>query len=206
MKNELGKITAERMAEAVQELYTQGETDYWLSPLVLYCQGKPVGRIRSGDALIFCCRRGERELQLTRAFADPNFPEFPREELNPLFFVPLTLYHPSLWYLKAAFAPQNIPKTLGEVLADHALPQLRVAEEEKFAHVTYFLNGGRGEPFSGEKDVCIPSSLKQPLQVLPKLLEKVGEELAQQEYALVVVNLATGDIVGHWSELEPKVE
>ncbi|MEM0488590.1 MAG: phosphoglycerate mutase (2,3-diphosphoglycerate-independent) [Candidatus Bathyarchaeia archaeon] len=206
MKNALGKLAAKRMAEAVQELYTRGETDYWLPPLILYLHGEPIGRVRPGDALIFCCRRGEREIQLTRAFTDPNFCEFPREKLDPLFFVPLTLYHPSLRYLKAAFAPQNIPKTLGEVLANQSLSQIRIAEEEKFAHVTYFLNGGRADPFPGEKDVCVPSSLKRPIQVLPGLLEKVREELNQHDYHLVVVNLATGDIVGHWSELEPKVE
>jgi 2,3-bisphosphoglycerate-independent phosphoglycerate mutase len=201
-----GKITAERMAAAVEALYAQGESDYWLSPLVLYQKGKPVGRICPKDALVFCCRRGEREVQLTRAFTDPNFQEFPRKKIDPLFFVPLTLYHPSLRYLKAAFAPQNIPQTLGEVVARHGLPQIRIAEEEKFAHVTYFLNGGRADPFPMEKDVCVPSSLAYPMQTLPQIVTKLQEELGREDRAIVVINLATGDIVGHWSELAPKVE
>lgn len=196
---------ASRLAEAVEARYREGETDYWLSPLVLVDHDQPVGRIKAGDAVIFCCRRGEREVQLTRAFTDPNFREFPRPDLEPLTFVPLTLYHPSLRYLRAAFAPQDIPDTLGEVVSSHGLSQLRIAEEEKYPHITYFLNGGRGDPFPGEVDRRVPSCLVDPPKALQKLVDLTREEVNTLEFSFVAINLATGDIMGHATELEPKV-
>ncbi|MCR4392458.1 MAG: phosphoglycerate mutase (2,3-diphosphoglycerate-independent) [Candidatus Acetothermia bacterium] len=197
--------SARRMAEAVEARYREGETDYWLSPLVLVGRGRPVGRISAGDAVVFCCRRGEREVQLTRAFADPTFCEFPRPRLAPLTFVPLTLYHPDLRYLRAAFTPQDVPDTLGEVVARQGLAQLRVAEEEKYAHITYFLSGGRGTAFPGEVDRRVPSFLADPPRALPGLVGTVREELGAADFPLVALNLATGDIMGHAAELAPKV-
>jgi 2,3-bisphosphoglycerate-independent phosphoglycerate mutase len=193
------------MVEKVKALYGEGHTDYWLPPLVLTGSQGPIGRIRAGDSLIFCCRRGEREIQLTRSFVDEEFAEFPRQRLDPLTFVPLTLYHPSLAHLPVAFAPQNVEDTLGEVISRQGHTQLRLAEEEKYAHVTYFFSGGRASPFPGEVDRRVPSFLDDPPRSLPLLVEALEEELSKRAPSLAVVNVATGDIMGHYAELEPKV-
>ncbi len=121
----------ELMAQALEQRLLEGETEYWLHPLILADTRGPLGRIKPGDAVFFCCRRGEREIQLTEAFTSPQFRGFSRDLLKPLFFVPLILYHPSLRYLRPAFAPQDIPDTLGEVISRHGMTQLRLAEEEK---------------------------------------------------------------------------
>ncbi|MGY4707695.1 phosphoglycerate mutase (2,3-diphosphoglycerate-independent) [Candidatus Bipolaricaulota sp. J31] len=196
---------AERLARKVSELLAEGHTDYWLPPLVLWGTAGPVGRVRAGDAVIFCCRRGEREVQLTRAFVDPEFDGFPRERLEPLTFVTLTLYHPSLNWLPVAFAPRDVPDTLAEVLSRAGAEQLHLAEREKFAHVTYFFNGGRAEPFPGETDRCVPSFSDDPLRALPGLVDALGEELVGGDRLFGVVNIASGDILGHSTSLEEKI-
>jgi len=198
--------SAELMAEAVERRFHEGETEYWLPPLVLADPRGPVGRIRSGDAVIFCCRRGEREIQLTQALTSRSFREFSRRMLDPLFFVPLTLYHPALRHLRPAFAPQDVPNTLGEVISRHGFAQLRVGEEEKYAHVTYFLSGGRAEPFPKEVDRRVPSFLKDPLRSLPMLTEALATEIASGRPQFAAVNVASGDILGHAASLEPKME
>ncbi len=202
---ELGAQSVRRMAQAVEEAYKAGSNDYWLSPLVLEVDGRPVGRIRAGDAVLFCCRRGERETQLTRAFVEAQFSAFPRPDLSPLTFVPLTLYHPDFIGLPTAFSPQSIPHTLGEVVAGQGLAQLRLAEEEKYAHITYFLSGGRAEPFPGEKDRKVPSSLSNPPQALGGLVDALQEELARSRPHWAALNVATGDILGHSGELSVKL-
>ncbi|MBC7221289.1 sulfatase-like hydrolase/transferase [Candidatus Bipolaricaulota bacterium] len=196
---------AKRLAEAIAERYRQGETDYWLSPLVVVDSRGAVGRVQTGDVVVFCCRRGEREIQLTRAFADPSFAHFPRTDLNPLLFVTLTRYHPDLWYLPAAFAPQDIADTIGEVVSRAGLHQLRAAEEEKYAHITYFLSGGRAAPFPGERDLRVPSSLSDPPRALPGLVRELRAAWAAHDPAWIAVNVATGDISGHSPAIEPKI-
>ena len=134
---------ATALAEGVREVYRAGQTDYSLEPLVLVdAEGEPVGRIEDGDAVVFCCRRGEREIQLTEAFVEPGVDRFPRPSFENLTFVILTLYHEKFKDLPVAFAPARSPDTLGEIVSRAGLRQLRVAESEKFAHVTFFFNGG----------------------------------------------------------------
>jgi 2,3-bisphosphoglycerate-independent phosphoglycerate mutase len=131
--------SATAMAETVRAMYREGQTDYSLEPIVLADQqGKPVGSVEDGDSVVFCCRRGEREIQLTEAFTDPGFSHFPRPEFSHLDFVILTLYHEKFKDLPVAFAPSRIRDTLGETVSRSGLRQLRVAESEKFAHVTFF--------------------------------------------------------------------
>ncbi len=192
------------LSAAIERGYQDGQTDYWLPPHVVTENGQPIGRIRSGDAVIFCCRRGEREIQLTRAFVEPTFDAFPRPKLSPLTFVPLTLYHPSLRHLPVAFTPRCVEQTLGEVIADRGSSQLRLAEEEKFAHITYFLSGGRTTPFPGEKDHSVPSSLDDPTRALDKLKAALVEELRATPI-LAAMNVATGDIMGHSDSFPTKV-
>ncbi len=190
------------LADGVKELYNQGQTDYWLEPVVLVDgQGAPIGRIEDDDAVVFCCRRGEREIQLTEAFVEPEFDHFPRRDFQNLTFVILTLYHEKFKDLPVAFAPTRIKDTLGEVVSRAGLRQLRTAESEKFAHVTFFLNGGNNQPFAGEEDVRIPSPKGIPFEQVPELsLAQVAEQILHgidQRYDLIVTNFANGDVIGH---------
>jgi 2,3-bisphosphoglycerate-independent phosphoglycerate mutase len=199
------------LADAVRALYRQGQTDYWLEPLVLVdSHGEPIGRIQDGDSVIFCCRRGEREIQLTEAFVDPDLNRFPRRAFQDLSFVILTLYHEKFKDLPVAFAPTRIADTLGEIVSRARLRQLRVAESEKYAHVTFFFNGGNSQPFPGEDDVCVPSPQEVPFDQVPELsLAQVAEQVLcgiQKGYDLIVANFANGDVLGHTQNREVKIQ
>lgn len=201
---------AAALAEAVRTAYAAGQTDYSLEPLVAVdAAGAAAGRIEDGDAVVFCCRRGEREIQLTEAFTEPGFSRFARRELRDLTFVILTLYHEKFHDLPVAFAPAQMRDTLGETVSRAGLRQLRVAESEKFAHVTFFLNGGNSRPFAGEDDVRIPSPAGAPYEQAPELsLDEVAAAVTRgigQGYDLIVTNFANGDVIGHTASREAKL-
>jgi 2,3-bisphosphoglycerate-independent phosphoglycerate mutase len=198
------------LAGCVRALYRQGQTDYWLEPLILVdAERQPIGRIHDGDTVIFCCRRGEREVQLTEAFVERDFTHFPRPALRDLTFVILTLYHDKFKDLPVAFAPARVPDTLAEAVSRAGLRQLHVAESEKFAHVTFFLNGGNNQPFAGEEDVGVPSPHGVPFEQVPglSLAQVTGEVLRgiAAGYDLIIANVANGDVIGHTSSREAKV-
>jgi 2,3-bisphosphoglycerate-independent phosphoglycerate mutase len=198
------------LAEAVRESYREGQTDYSLEPIVLVnAHEQPIGRIQDGDAVVFCCRRGEREIQLTQAFVEQGVDHFPRRDFQNLIFVILTLYHEKFKDLPVAFAPTQIEDTLGEVVSRAKLSQLRVAESEKFAHVTFFFSGGNHQPFLGEDDVCIPSRKGMPFDQVPELsLAHVTRQVLRgmrQRYDLIVANFANGDVIGHTHSREAKI-
>ncbi len=199
------------LADAVRELYCEGQTDYSLEPIVLVdVQGKPIGRIEDGDAVVFCCRRGEREIQLTEVFVESEWDRFPRRDFQNLTFVILTLYHEKFKDLPVAFAPTKIKDTLGEIVSRANLRQLRVSESEKFAHVTFFFNGGNNQPFVGEEDVCIPSPKGIPFDQVPELsLAQVTEQVLrgiEKRYDLIVANFANGDVIGHTQNRDAKIK
>ena len=201
---------ATALAEAVRAAYRAGQTDYALEPLVAVdAEGAPVGRIADGDAVVFCCRRGEREIQLTEAFTEPGFDRFLRPQLDDLTFVIFTLYHEKFKNLPVAFAPGQTPDTLGEIVSRAGLRQLRVAESEKYAHVTFFLNGGNSQPFAGEDDLRIPSPVGVPYESVPEMsLAEVAAEVTRgigASYDLVVTNFANGDVIGHTASREAKL-
>jgi 2,3-bisphosphoglycerate-independent phosphoglycerate mutase len=199
------------IAEIVKGLYCEGQSDYGMDPIVrVDAQSQPIGRIKDGDAVIFCCRRGEREIELTEAFTEADFSYFPRQNLPNLEFAILTLYHEKFVHLPVAFAPVNISDTLGEIVSRAGLRQLRCAESEKFAHITFFLNGGRSEPFLGETDIRIPSPKGIPFDQVPELsLPLVSDEVIhgiEQGYDLIVTNFANGDVIGHTTNRESKIQ
>ncbi len=199
------------IATAVRNLYAGGQTDYALEPIILTDgQGQAIGRIANGDAVIFCCRRGEREIQLTEAFAEAGFDRFPRPDLHDLNFIILTLYHEKFQNLPVAFAPTKIRETLGEVVSRAGLRQLRTSESEKFAHVTYYFSGGNSHPFAGEEDVRIPSPKGIPFDQVPELsLAKVVEAVVSginKKFDLIVTNFANGDVIGHTSNNPAKIQ
>ncbi len=199
------------LAKAVDELYQAGQTDYSFEPVILLDdQAKPVGRIQDQDAVIFCCRRGDREVQLTEAFVDQELDYFPRKKFTHLPFVILTLYHEKFKDLPIAFAPTKIQRTLAEILSKRGLKQLHISESEKFAHVTFFFNGGNNQPFAGERDIRLPSRRGIPPEQVPELsLSLVTDQLIQgldEGHDFILANFANGDVIGHTQNRAAKIQ
>jgi 2,3-bisphosphoglycerate-independent phosphoglycerate mutase len=199
------------LAQAVQELYAAGQTDYTFEPIVLVDRSEnPQGLIEDGDAVIFCCRRGERQVQLTEAFVDPQLSYFPRKNFTHLTFVILTLYHEKFKDLPIAFAPTRLQDTLAGVLSRNQIHQLHIAESEKYAHVTFFFNGGNNQSFPGETDLRIPSPRGIPPDQDPELsLGQVTEQLIQsfsKDYGFIIANFANGDVIGHTQNRQAKIK
>ena len=211
MKQETSVRGGRALAEAVRKAYSDGQTDYTMEPLVqALADGTPAGAIEPGDAVIFCCRRGEREIELTDAFTAADFPHFERKPLDGLSFVILTMYHEKYTNLPIAFAPSKMEETLAQSVSTAGLRQLHCAESEKFAHVTFFFNGGNNQAFPGEDDIRIPSPKGVPFdQVpglsLPAVADKVIEGI-ESGYEFIITNFANGDVIGHTANNGAKVE
>jgi 2,3-bisphosphoglycerate-independent phosphoglycerate mutase len=199
------------LANAVLECYAAGQTDYSFEPIIFVdAQEKPIGRIEDGDSVIFCLRRGEREVQLTEAFVDREVGNFPRKNFKHLPFIILTLYHEKFKDLPVAFAPRKISHTLAEVISRAGLRQLHVSESEKFAHITFFLNGGNNQPFRGETDFHVPSPKGIPFDQIPELhLAQVADEVEhgiKEGFEFIVTNFANGDVIGHTQNHQAKIK
>lgn len=199
-----------QLLNLIQNSYDQGLDDYWLPPLVKCgADNLPVGRVQDQDVLIFACRRGEREIQLTEAFVDPDFHHFPREYLSQLQFFPMVEYHRKFADYPPLFHSIKPESPLGEVLAEHGLRQLRIAESEKFAHVTYFFNGRREEPFPQEDWIMIPSIREavhqNPQMRSAEIAETLMQSLQTGHYEFALVNFAAGDIFGHIPDFQAQV-
>lgn len=167
------------------------------------------GAIAAGDGVIFFNFRPDRARELTQAFTDPNFSGFPRSQIQPLFFATFTQYDPSL-PVAVAFPPQDLTNLLGQVIADHGLKQFRTAETEKYAHVTYFFNGGLETPFPGEDRHMVQSPMvatydKAPAMSALELTQGVIAAIKQKIYSLIVINYANPDMVGHTGKIDASV-
>lgn len=188
------------MSEAVRAAYGRGQDEERMEPLVRVGEdGRPVGRLCPGDAVIFYDLRGEREVELTAALVDPAFAPFPVERLD-LRFATMIEYDPQL-PVRVGFPPlERLRGTLAEVVSRAGLGQSRVAESEKAIHVSYFFAGKRQEPFPLERRVVLHSPaepLASPGMRAVEIAEAVEAELADPTRALVVANLANIDVVGH---------
>ncbi|MGE4263818.1 MAG: 2,3-bisphosphoglycerate-independent phosphoglycerate mutase [Desulfovibrio sp.] len=187
---------------AIRDAYEAGETDEFVKPrMVVDEAGKPLGQIGDGDALFFFNFRADRARQICRAFFEKDFNEFPRPYCPKLSaFATMTRYESS-FPLPAAFGPQSLDGFLGQVVSENGLKQLRIAETEKYAHVTYFLNCGVEEPLPGEERVLIPSPREVPTyDHKPEMsAREVTEALLARRagFDLCVCNLANLDMVGH---------
>lgn len=201
---------ARSVAEAIQLAYGQGETDEFVLPTVLTENGRPLATIDADDAVIFFNFRYDRARQLTRVFTDPGFAEFPTKQLPGLYFVCMTQYDETI-QAPVAFPPVDLEDTLGQVVSKQGLTQLRVAETEKYAHVTFFFNGGVEKPFPGEDRILVPSPAVATYDLQPEMsayqiTEKVTTAIASGGYDLVVVNYANPDMVGHTGVFAAAVE
>ncbi|WP_287127675.1 2,3-bisphosphoglycerate-independent phosphoglycerate mutase [Candidatus Cyanaurora vandensis] len=198
---ETGPGTGLDVVQTILQFREAGINDEFIPPTRLQ-----TGAVEPGDGVIFFNFRPDRTRQLTRAFVQPNFQDFPRSFIQPLAFTTLTQYEAKL-PVQVAFAPVNLDHLLGEVIAEHRLNQFRCAETEKYAHVTYFFNGGVEEPFPGEDRFMVPSPRvatydQQPTMSAQAVTEAVLQALQRGKYSLLVVNYANPDMVGHTGNYE----
>lgn len=188
---------------AMQQSYDKGKTDEFVLPTVLQENGQPVALIRDGDG-VFCLNfRPDRVREISAALTQPGFSGFPRAATPRLAgYVCMTSYSADL-HLSAAFEEDRSDLTLGKLIAGEGMRQLRIAETEKYAHVTYFFNGGREEAYPGEDRVMVPSPREvatydeKPEMSLPEVCEKLCAAIRSRQYDFILANFANPDMVGH---------
>ena len=198
----MGEVT-EDAESYVRASYENGVTDEFVIPAHVVKDGKPVGLIEEGDSIIFFNFRPDRARQITRAMSEKEFDGFERKTgfINP-YYVCFTRYDASFTNVKIAFKPQVLKNTLGEYIASLGLKQLRIAETEKYAHVTFFFNGGVEKPNDNETRELIASPKVATYDLKPEMsayevTEKVIEKLDSDEFDVVILNFANCDMVGH---------
>ncbi len=195
-------IPAESGVAAVQNSYNNGKNDEFVEPAVVMENGKPVATIKDGDSVIFFNFRPDRAREITRAFCCDDFTGFAREKRIQTTYVCFTDYDETIQNKEVAFHKVAITNTFGEFLAAHGLKQARIAETEKYAHVTFFFNGGVEEPNEGEDRILVKSpkvatyDLK-PEMSAPEVCEKLVDAIKSQKYDVIIINFANPDMVGH---------
>lgn len=205
-------LTASSGPEAVSQSYAKQETDEFVQPTVVLKQGKPVATIGRGDSVIFFNFRPDRARELTRTFIDTDFTGFERKHgYFPLQFVSMTQYDETFTNLKVANHPVALTNTLGSYISGLGLTQLRIAETQKYAHVTFFFNGGEETPSPGEDRVLIPSSKVATFDLKPEMSAyEIGDEAVARiqsgKYDVMILNFANCDMVGHTGVMEAAVE
>jgi 2,3-bisphosphoglycerate-independent phosphoglycerate mutase len=195
------------LAEAVRAAYRAGEDDETMEPLVrVDGAGQPIGRIQDGDYVIFYDIRGEREVELTQAFVDRDFPPFRREPVTT-HWATMIEYHPDL-DVRVAFAPLGaVTDTLSETVSKAGLRQVKIVESEKGVHLTFFLNGKRSEPFPGEERLIVPSREFEGYMPPPEMCAEAVADAAiaalrDPTVDLLIVNWANVDVIGHSEDRE----
>ena len=203
--------TATSAKEAIEKSYADDKIDEFVVPTVMVDEnGQPVGLIKENDSIVFGNFRPDRAREITRALVDNDFVGFERPNMNT-FFVCLTTYDVTITNVHVAFKPQSLENTLGEYLAKNGKSQLRTAETEKYAHVTFFFNGGVEEANEGEERLLVPSPKVatydlQPEMNAPELTEKVLAKIDEDKYDFIVLNYANPDMVGHTGVVEAAIK
>jgi 2,3-bisphosphoglycerate-independent phosphoglycerate mutase len=207
-KTEFHAASAE---EALQLAYERGETDEFVKPTCVQTAAEKFHSIQDGDAIIFMNFRADRAREITQAFTDENFANFPRAVRPKLAdYITLTQYSAEL-QTQIAFLPIDLKNVLGEVIANKGLTQLRIAETEKYAHVTYFLNGGEEKQFLHEDRILVQSPKVatydlQPEMSIYQVTEKLLAAIATEKYDFIACNFANPDMLGHTGSIEATVK
>lgn len=195
--------------EALQASYDEGVTDEFVKPKLI--DQSPESRIQKGDVIIFYNIRGDRARQITRAFTEEGFDEFEVEKDLDLHYTTFTSYDETFENVHVAYPPLELKNTLGEVVSKQGYHQLRIAETEKYPHVTYFFNGGEETPFEGEQRIMIPSPKVatydlQPEMSAPKVADALCKELKTEKNKLCILNFANPDMVGHTGDMDAAIQ
>jgi 2,3-bisphosphoglycerate-independent phosphoglycerate mutase len=199
------------LAKSLQDSYTNNVTDEFVKPVVAVDGNQnPIGTIQEGDVVLCFNFRTDRGRQITQSLTQQNFPEQDMKTI-PLYYITLTNYDDSFKDVKTIFDKDNLEKTLGEVVSDAGKKQIRIAETEKYPHVTFFFSGGREEAFKGESRILCPSPKVATYDLQPEMSandikDKIIVELNKREVDFVCLNFANPDMVGHTGVFEAAVK
>lgn len=197
--------------DIIEESYGNNVNDEFIIPTVILEDNKPLATIDNNDSIIFFNFRPDRARQLTRAIVDLDFDGFDREKTVKTHFVTMTQYDDTIENVIVAFKSERPANTLGEYVGGLGYNQLRIAETEKYAHVTFFFNGGREEPYKNEDRALIPSPKVatydlQPEMSADKVKNEVIDRLNMDKYDLIILNFANPDMVGHTGKVEAVIK
>lgn len=205
----LGKgLNAAGGSEAVEASYAREEFDEFIKPKVIMEDGKPVATIDANDSIIFFNFRPDRAREITRTFVDPDFTGFERSKgFFPVHYVCMTQYDKTLPNVTVAFRPESLINTFGEYISRKGFKQLRIAETEKYAHVTFFFNGGVETMYEGEDRALIPSPKVPTYDLKPEMsayevTDEVIKRIESKKYDVIILNFANCDMVGHTGVFE----
>ncbi|MDR1068122.1 MAG: 2,3-bisphosphoglycerate-independent phosphoglycerate mutase, partial [Clostridiales Family XIII bacterium] len=198
---------AESAEAAIQASYDRGETDEFVLPANIYPHGGKAVTIADGDSVVFANFRPDRARELTRALTEPKFEHCPHD----LYFVTMTEYDDTLANVHVAYPPETIKNTLAEYISSLGMRQLHIAETEKYAHVTFFFNGGLEKPYSGEERILVPSPKVATYDLKPEMsafevTQRGIAEIEAESFDLIVLNFANMDMVGHTGVIDAAVK
>jgi len=197
--------------EYLSESYDKNITDEYIEPgIVMEENGQPVGTIKDKDSVIFFNFREDRARQITKAFVIPEFKKIKKKNNPKVHFVTMTEYEEDL-PVSVVFLPEKTTNGLGETLSEHKKKQLRISETEKYAHVTYFFNGGKEDPWPGEDRILVPSPSvskydEKPEMSAAKITQKAVESIELNKYDFVLMNYANADMIGHTGNIEAAIK
>jgi 2,3-bisphosphoglycerate-independent phosphoglycerate mutase len=211
LTEEYAQYHANTAVAGLEAAYERGENDEFVLPTVIRADGEESARIADNDAVLFLNFRADRARQLTRAFVEPGFKHFERRVLPRLADFVMTTEYAADIPAHSAFPPEGLDNVLGDYLAQRGGTQLRIAETEKYAHVTFFFSGGREAPFPGEDRELIPSPDVatydlRPQMSAPELTDRLVAAIRAGKYDLIVCNYANGDMVGHTGVFDAAVK
>jgi len=203
---------ADTAVEAVEKSYAADIVDEFVKPTIILGDDNELATVSENDSIIMINFRPDRAREITRAFVDPEFDGFERAKgYFPVHYVCMTQYDATLPNVKLAYPPQVLTNTFGEYISKNGLKQLRIAETEKYAHVTFFFNGGVEEPNEGENRVLIPSPKVATYDLKPEMsayevTDKLIEEIDKDIYDVIIINYANPDMVGHTGIMEAAIK
>lgn len=197
-------------AASILKSYNEGVTDEFIEPIVVTEKGLPVATLKEDDVVIFFNFRTDRGRELTEVLTQKDFPEFDMKKI-PLYYVTLTNYDDTYENVKVIYDKDNIQDTLGETLSKAGKTQIRIAETEKYPHVTFFFNGGREAPFEGEKRILCPSPKVATYDLQPEMSayeirDKILPEINSKSANFICLNFANPDMVGHTGDMQAAIK
>ena len=203
-------IKATSPVAAIEASYQKETFDEFVEPTVICQGGEPIAKIENNDSVIFFNFRPDRARELTRAIVDKEFKEFETNKME-LDYVCFTQYDETMPNVKIAFKPEMLKNTFGEYISKNGLTQLRIAETEKYAHVTFFFNGGEEKQYPGEDRILVPSPKVETYDMKPEMsaievTDDVIEAINSKKYDCIILNYANPDMVGHTGNLEATIK